>query len=303
MLQRNLSGFAVILFTSALSAQSPIPQHTTALNLQHGYSAHGEVRENWLAALRYLRRDTQQPVGPFTDKPLSAEESDWAKLIASKVPAWAEMIDSLRVPFADTIPPDSATILLGNQGGEDAFLYRDATMCFDVQRLQHVYGDAAKPTNINRLDRFFAHEFTHILHKAWLKKQHVPLDTPLQVALWDCLTEGIGNYRSLSAKWKTPDGGLSEHAKAILQRLQPIFVERLVALQHASHEEVPVLMDGLSMGPFEQKWGALTVALWLVQEARDDDTRLQKWVDAGPNGVLTLAQKYLPDELKNRLPK
>lgn len=57
----------------------------------------------------------------FTDKPLSAEESDWAKLIASKVPAWAEMIDSLRVPFADTIPPDSATILLGNQGAEDAF--------------------------------------------------------------------------------------------------------------------------------------------------------------------------------------
>ena len=62
-------------------------------------------------------------------------------------------------------------------------------------------------------------------------------------------------------------------------------------------------MDGLSMGPFEQKWGALTVALWLAQEARGDNTRLQKWVDAGPAGVLMLTKKYLPDELKNRLPK
>jgi len=85
--------------------------------------------------------------------------------------------------------------------------------------------------------------------------------------------------------------------------LQPIFVERLAALEHATEAEAAKLMEGLSSGPFEKKWGALTTALWLAQEARGDDRHLRKWVEAGPFGVVELAQKYLPAQLKTQAPQ
>lgn len=127
------------------------------------------------------------------------------------------------------------------------------------------------------------------------------LDTPFEAALWACLTEGVGNYRSLSRKWVTKSGELTPHAETVLARLQPVFVERLAALRHADDAEAPALLRGLSMGPFQEKWGALTVALWLAQEAKGNDANLQKWVAAGPAGVLRLAEKYLPEELQTRI--
>jgi hypothetical protein len=120
--------------------------------------------------------------------------------------------------------------------------------------------------------------------------------------LWECLAEGLGNYRSLSDKWVSENGQLTSHAEATLLRLQPIFVQRLSALTKASEDEAAVLTADLSNGAFDQKWGALTVALWLAMEAKGDDRNLQKWVDAGPTGVLILAKKYLPEELKAGLP-
>jgi len=73
------------------------------------------------------------------------------------------------------------------------------------------------------------------------------------------------------------------------------------ALAHVTEAEAAPLMTGLSSGAFEQKWGALTVALWLAQEAKGDDRNLQKWIVAGPSGVLTLARQHLPENLKERI--
>ncbi len=138
---------------------------------------------------------------------------------------------------------------------------------------------------------------------AWRKQRGVEFNSPFEFALWECLTEGLENYRSLSNKWLHANGALTPHAQAALQRLQPIFVERLAALEHATEEEAVQLLEGLSRGTFDQKWGALTTALWLAQEARGDERNLRKWVEAGPLGVLQLARKYLPAQLKVKTPK
>ena len=61
-------------------------------------------------------------------------------------------------------------------------------------------------------------------------------------------------------------------------------------------------MEGLSMGPFDEKWGALTVALWLAQDVERKESGLERWIEAGPQGVLTLARKYLPAALAQQLP-
>ena len=75
----------------------------------------------------------------------------------------------------------------------------------------------------------------------------------------------------------------------------------MILLKNASDEEAAILMKGLSMGPFSKKWGALTVALWLVKEAKGNDEKLIKWVDLGPQGIITLANNHLPEYLKVKL--
>lgn len=267
-----------------------------------GVEGDGTATAAWRDALRVWHGDEALGLVLRDQHALTEEEAAWAALIQRRAPAWARMTDSLRLPFEGVVPPDTVHVVLGNVGGQDAFTFSDSTMGFDLQRLGALYEEATAAENGDRIDRFFAHEFTHLMHKAWRKARGLALASPLDRALWDCLVEGLGNYRSLSGRWVEPDGALTPHARDVLARLQPVFVARLAALEHASEAEAAGLMEGLSSGPFDQKWGALTVALWLAQEARGDDRRLRRWVEAGPRGVLTLARTYLPEDLRSGLP-
>jgi hypothetical protein len=308
-IKKNRSGVLVAMLLAAAAMASTNARdfapgvESIALLVKLGISEGGAVTAEWQEAIR--DRHTQEELSKIATSitKLTGEETLWADLIKRKVPSWLAMIDSLRIPFEAITPPDTVAILLGNLGGEDAFVYASSTICFDLSKLHHYYGSASTTANGNRIDRFFAHEFTHVLHKAWRKKHGLELESPFEDALWKCLTEGLGNYRSLSDKWIMTGGRLTPHARKVLRRLQPIFVQRLTALKHATVEEAAPLLEGLSMGPFDQKWGALTVALWLAQEAKGDDHNLQKWVEAGLSGVLLLAQKYLPENLEREMPK
>jgi len=234
--------------------------------------------------------------------PFNSGESAWRELIAARTSAWTLAMPELERPFGGVEPPALLTILIGNVGATDAFVFDDSTIAFDVSALQRVYGDATKPMNRERIDRFFAHEYTHIVHRAWRAERGLTLDSPLEQALWACLTEGLGNYRSLSARWFADDGELSVHAHDVLARLEPVLVDRLNRLATATDDEAAGLMRGLSMGPFEQKWGALPVALWLADEIAADPDALAYWIGRGHWGVLELARRHLPEGLAAGLP-
>lgn len=294
----TLEFFRIVLGITPASSQEPKSLPPVVFVVKLGVSDDGAATSEWREAIRQRHDEKALSAIQASKKRLADEEKLWAGLIKRKVSTWLIMIDSLRIPFQAITPPDTVAILLGNLGGEDAFVNADTTICFDLSKLHSNYGSASTTANSSRIDRFFAHEFTHVLHKAWRKKHKLELDSPFEYALWECLTEGLGNYRSLSDKWILAGGKLTPHAQEVLLRLQPIFVKRLAALEHATDEEAAPLLEGLSSGAFDQKWGALTVALWLAQEAKGDDHNLQKWVEAGPAGVLRLAQKYLPVELK-----
>ncbi|HJO92742.1 MAG TPA: hypothetical protein QF753_05020 [Victivallales bacterium] len=60
-------------------------------------------------------------------------------------------------------------------------------------------------------------------------------------------------------------------------------------------------MKGLSDAPFTKKWGAVTVALWLRLETKGNNKKLTPWIEKGPEGILLLAQKYLPPKEKEKL--
>jgi hypothetical protein len=177
------------------------------------------------------------------------------------------MVDGLAEPFAPTEPPTGVLIVLGNRGAEDAFTHDSVTIGFDLAALQANYGAAGLPENRDRMDRFFRHEFVHLLQKAWASDHPLPMATPLQSALAEIWADGMGNYQSLSERWLSRDSA-----------------DRLVA--------------DLSWGRFDRKWGALPAALWLEAEPGPPTETLRGFVAAGPAGVWTLADRHLAPSLR-----
>lgn len=237
---------------------------------------------------------------------LTAKEETWVSLIKSKKERWNDFRDSLAVPFKDVFLSDTITVMLGYLGQDDGFTYKAATVCIDVTALQKEYGDADLAENDNRIDRIFAHEYTHLLHKMWAANNGVQPKTFKDSILWECWYEGVGMYRSLNSKWLPVDGNLPMLAKNSLEELCPVFTDRLMTIGNKTgitEAEKETLQKNLSRGPVNKKWGAFPVAIWLVLEAKGNDTNLTALISKGPCSVLELARKYLPKELSGKLPR
>lgn len=298
----TLSVLAVLAATGVACRRAEPAGSATPILVSVGVGPDGRVEPPWRDAIAIWHRGGTLDSVLAAARPLSAVERAWADSVRARAEAWSASTDSLRLPFEGIAAPQRVVVVVGNVGGQDAFTPNDSTVAFDVERLSSLYGVPGEGENPARIDRFFAHEFTHLLHRAWRRQHPVRLETALDRALWDCLVEGLGNYRSLSSRWVGPGGSLTPHALTVLDRLAPVFVERLAALAHADSAEEARLTADLSMGAFDRKWGALPTALWLAAEAEGDERRLRRWVAAGPRGILELARTHLPDSLAAGLP-
>ncbi|TGV00594.1 DUF5700 domain-containing putative Zn-dependent protease [Flavivirga rizhaonensis] len=265
-----------------------------------------KISSEWKAAL--LKRKSTSELDSISKiiKHITKEEQDWLKLIESKTKRWNAFRDSLKVPFQNIKLQDTIFILLGYHGGDDAFTFQNKTICLDVNALYNSYGSAKDTVNDNRIDRFFAHEFTHLLHKQWAKKNKLEINTFKDRIFWECITEGFGMYRSMSPKWFPIKDSLSETSKNTFKVLYPIFTERIIEVSTKSNftsEEENRLHTNLSRGSMKKKWGALPVAVWLALEAKGNDENLIKWVNKGPDALIPLAEKYLINESKTAFDK
>jgi len=118
--------------------------------------------------------------------------------------------------------------------------------------------------------------------------------------------EGVGMYRSMSAKWFPKGDSLSEISSKTFKTLYPIFAERLITIEtskNLSEEDKTRLHRNLSRGSMKKKWGALPVAVWLAMEAKGDDKKLIPWINMGPDAIIPLAKKYLTGDNKIRFIK
>jgi len=211
---------------------------------------------------------------------------------------WQRETPALATLFAPVAPPRHVSIVVGNRGAEDAFTHDSTTIGFDLAALHRAYGDAARPENVDRLDRFFRHEYVHLLQKAWLQRHPFEMRSPIERALAEMWTEGLGNYFSLSDRWRATGGHPSELAASTLATLEPRLAARLSALACASPERTVTLTADLSSGRFDGKWGALSTALWLERDASLSDQTLRGFVMAGPQGIWDLAARHLPASLQ-----
>jgi hypothetical protein len=284
----------LLLAAALLLIQSPEPR----LRIVIGVTDSGSATEEWLSLLRTRLSPGDYQAVVTIRKPLTGTERAWAELFRSRVAAWEQEIPRLAALFHPVNPPSEVRIILGNRGGEDAFTApgNRTTIGFDLSKLQSIYGDAGR--SVERADRFFRHEYTHLLQKAWLEAQPYDAETPLRAALLEIWSEGMGNWFSMSDQWRAAGGQPSARAKERLAELEPRLVARLAALACASAERAAKLTADLSWGPFDRKWGALTAALWLEAEPGDPATKLRGFVVAGPEGVWKLAERQVAPPLQ-----
>jgi hypothetical protein len=297
---------ALLMLAASLTVAPPVRAqaptgHESILQVVNGWDDGGAATAQWQAMLR-KRLDPQafDSVAAIR-KPLAPDERVWRRLILDRAPAWKNEIPALVQLFEPASPPANVLIVLGNRGGEDAFTHDPTTMGFDLAALQANYRNARAPANQERIDRFFRHEYTHLMQKAWLTTRPWTADTPVREALLDIWLEGLGNYFSLGDRWKTVQGTRSEPAAQALAELEPRFVQRMAALACAPPEAAVELMSGLSTGPFDQKWGALPVALWLELDMTITPTALRQFVEGGPEDVWEFAVAHLPPALARDL--
>lgn len=266
-----------------------------------GSRADGSSTDLWLAMLRRRLPPAQYDSVAAIRRGRTAEEEAWANLIGTRTAGWPRLSRPLLALF-DSTRVDSVRVVLGNRGGEDAFTHDSLTIGFDLAALYRVYGPAADPGNADRLDRFFRHEFVHLLQKRWLARHPFPLTSPYRTALFDAWAEGLGNYFSLSPQWQPTDHIPSARTTRVLADLEPRFARHMAALACADSATAQPLLATLSSGPFEQKWGALPVALWLLADGDTNPTALRSFAQAGPPGVWELASRHLPRGLGGSLP-
>jgi hypothetical protein len=293
---------AMVLFAKPAVAVMPATENpapdSPRLTYVEGIAPNGDPSQTWTEMVRRLRGGE---VEPSSAAPLTPDEAAWANLIASRIAEWNAEIPSLAQHFGSIDPPATARIVVGNQGGEDAFTFDAQTIGFDVGRLLANYGRSDLQENHDRLDRFFRHEYVHLLQKRWLQRHPYSPTTPVEKALFGIWTEGLGNYYSLSGRWRGNNDALSDHARKTLETLSPRLVDRIRALGCAGPQEADVLLSDLSFGPFDQKWGALPAALWIAAEVERSPDALRRFVDAGPAGVWEFLVRNLPDQSRMEL--
>lgn len=239
-------------------------------------------------------------------KPVSTREKEWITLIESKTGKWLNYADSLKIPFKNCRGPRTIYLYIGNSGQDDGFTFGYNTVCFDLSALLYNYGVATRSENAGRIDRLFAHELTHLIHKEWAQMNTIQLKSYKDSVLWECMYEGIGMYRSLSNKWLPQNGVLPEITRKTLEELVPVFVDRLIEVETSQLLDETTksrIVANLSRGQVDKKWGAFTIAIWLAMEANGDDNNLQYWIGEGLNSPILLAKKHLTGHNREKFEK
>lgn len=234
-------------------------------------------------------------------RPLTPGAVAWWEVLRTVEPEVAARAVELARPFG--LPAFDATIAAGNRGSSDAFAWGGRYIGINVEAFVEAYGPPDEQAR-ERMARIVAHEYVHLLTYAYYPEHRELRTTPYERALWTLFLEGLGDYVSVSSRWKPDEAGRdSPVAERTLERLEPILVARLEALAAASADEEAELRAGISMGKFDEKWGSLPVALWLHAEARErgEFAALAAFIRAGPRGVLPLARRHAAAELQPRI--
>lgn len=274
-----------------LARQANPPKILYCVNAFH----RGQLLPDWLNALKSRQSTDYIDSIASLQRELNREENGWYTLIQSRLAAWKNFPDSLQDLFPDADLPDTVEIWIGFLGEDDGYTYQSNVVCLDVTAFHRAYGEAENPENPTRVDRIFAHEYTHLLQKAWMRDRGWEPRNFVDSIAWECWYEGIGMYRSLHPRWLPVDGKLPEISQQLLHKLEPRFRAHWIKSQESNLNEVEkiAIRRNLSRGKVTEKWGAMTIALWLSLEATKGKDRLLHLIQLGPGMIKELEKLYL----------
>lgn len=289
-------GIAILLsFFSSIGWPASLPNvYLPEIKILPGTSRDGHMTEMWSKAIRDRHDEAEFKILTKVPHPFQPDEIAWFEFIKREAAIWRTAIPALNAPFDSIKPPNNVVLLLGNFGGDDGFTYDTDTIGLDLRAWVENYGKPDRPGSADRVQRILSHEYTHLLVARWAK-QRPPFarDTPYSRAIWRLFNEGLGNYYSLPQEWRAINGALPTISQKVQEQNIPILVDRLHRLKHADPNEETALVKGLTSGPFDKKWGAVTIALWLSEEQSLDANALRNFVSAGPQSVHKFIDRHL----------
>lgn len=274
---------------------------TPEISLELSVRDDGTATQLWTSGIEIAIGESAANDFARENLPLTKEAEAWLQVLREVLPEIEMRGLELAVLF--DVPPMNAMIVAGNRGSSDGFGWVPNYIGINLQAFADTYGppdDGAA----DRMVRIAAHEYLHLLSYAFYPNHRQLRETPLDRALWTIFFEGIGDYVSVSRRW-LPDeeGNYSTTATETLEKLEPIFVERLEKLVTAGDEHERQFRAGLASGKFDEKWGSLPFALWLHREVRkcgEMDT-LQALLRLERDGVLPLASRHAAPKFMRRL--
>ena len=291
---------SLILFGLVPVTAFPLRRPVVQIVIVAGSNPDGSATGAWLEVLRQrLGPESYDSVAGIR-RVRSLAEAAWAQLIGTRAAGWPEA--GARCPPCSSCPHPGVFASSWEIAAETtlslmtprpwASTWRPSSGPMGTQTCPRT-----RPDSIG----FSVTSSYTTLQKRWLARHPYRPANAIERALLDEWAEGMGNYFSLSTDWYPSGADASPQTARVLQDLEPRFVSRMSGLACADSATAAALLAGLSSGPFTKMWGALPVALWLLDDLQRDSTALQQFATAGPAAVWTLATRHLRGPLADSL--
>ena len=256
----------------------------------------GRATPQWIGLIRD-RIDANELAGVrMSPRALSGDDNQWIATIKATAPTWFNDTGTLDAPFRQAAPPAALAVVIGAQGGDDAFWTLPDTIAFDLSALNNAYGYNDPATRPALVGRLLSREYTRLRLNLYLdangwSPERAAKD-PFLAALRSLYVQGLATLRAIQddRRWLNEDRTPTADAKKALAELQPVMVERLKGLlANRSPQTSNAWLHEMSQGPLDRRWGALPIALWLASDTGYDTDGIATWIEGKPDGILQLA--------------
>lgn len=278
---------AILIFATA-------PGEASLVTVKRGLKADGTPTHQWTQLVRMSLGNEISTLGRHN---FSESDKNWMRSIQLNLQQVSAEIQNASKLFASNDLENGYTLMLGKGAGKPVFACDSKIICIDLETLEKLYKNSSEPSKQGIATSLIEKEFILGLAQQ-MGARNKYYDDPMKAALWNLLSASLATYSTLGAEWLPYKGRVPKHSSEFLQKWSPIFIERITKKRSSSKDHLDLILT-----EDHENAGAIAVSIWLVQETQKDSKKISDLIQKGPEAVIYLAKKYLPQDLKPRLKK